>query len=186
LLESLLFTRYRSFAACQWQKPLRGFHQGPCAPLRFVLFGCESLTVFSSIISRPSPLEESRTTRVFHSFPSSYQLLVASSVSCPAVVSCFLFVALLPFPIRTSGYLSCRVFACFGFLRVVRPLRRSGFSVIRHAPRPSGKPSPAVSQITVRLPLGPSHLTVLSYPKACEEAKRLESGQGGWGGMRGK
>jgi hypothetical protein len=55
LLESLLFTRYRSFAACQWQKPLRGFHQGPCAPLKFVLFGCGSLTVLSSIISHPSP-----------------------------------------------------------------------------------------------------------------------------------
>jgi hypothetical protein len=148
LLESLLITRYRSFAACQWQKPLRGFHQGPCAPLRFFLFGCGSLTALSSIISHPSPFKESRTTRVLRSFPSSYQLLDASSVSCPAVVSWFFPVSLLPFPIRTSGYLSCRVFACFGFLRVVRLLRRSGFSVIRYAPRLSGKPSPAVSQMT--------------------------------------
>jgi hypothetical protein len=176
LLESLLFTRYRSFAACQWQKPLRGFHQGPCAPLRLVLFGCESLTVLSSIISHPSPFggKPDYPGVSFVSFKLPAPCCFFRFLPC----SCFVFPfrCLAAFPIRTSGYLSCRVFACFGFLRVVRPLRRSGFSVIRHAPRLSGKPSPAVSQMTVRLPLGPSHLTVLSYPKGCEEAKRLKSG----------
>ncbi len=95
-----------------------------------------------SSISRSSPLEESRTTRMLQWLPSSYQLPVAYSfsVSFPAFAAvlfpwCGWFACGLSLPdcvgVPLQGLALC------GLHRVVRPLRRSGSS---DRPPPSAIP----------------------------------------------
>jgi hypothetical protein len=141
LLESLLPTRCRSFAACRSEKPLRGFHRGrgPRPTQAFAIQLSYFVRHFVSYFS-PIPFEESRTTRVFHFSPSSYQLLGVAFGACPACAACCRYC--LSFPIRTSRFLSCRVLLQV-LHRVVRLLRFSGlFRLVRPAPRLPGKPSP--------------------------------------------
>ena len=184
MLESLLPTRYRSFAACRSVKPLRGFHRGrePRPTQAFAIQLWNLVRHFVSYFS-PIPFEESRTTRVFHFFPSSYQLLGVAFGACPASVAYFRF---LPFT-----HPNCQIPVLQGSVSGAAPgsPTSQAFQALPACPPRSAasrKTLSGTSRFTGCLAFCPSCLTTLSYPKGCKEAKRRSSPQGTGNRLSGK